>query len=126
MGYFDVYGMLLGLVLLFLIVAPFVPVLRRKILDHQKNPPLDLEPFMFYIELLAIMDKKIKQNDFLGAMGLAALYLFSIVMAMIPFALMLLTWPLVVLVLVLAVPFYLFIKLNGQPKKDADQVSAGE
>ena len=60
MGYFGIYEMLLESVFLLLVLTPFVPVLRRKILDHQKNPPLDLEPFEFYIELLAIMDKKIE------------------------------------------------------------------
>lgn len=126
MGYFDIYGMLLGLVLLFLVLTPFVPTLRKAVLDHQKNPPLDLEPFEFYIEVLAIMNEPIKRNSFLGAMGMGALYLFSIVMAMIPPAMALLLWPLGVLVLVLAVPFYLFIKLSETSKKDADEVSAGE
>ena len=109
MGYFDIYGLLLGLVLLFLIVTPFVPALRRAVLDHRSDPPLDLESFEFYIELLAIMDKPIKRSGFLEAMGLGALYLFSIVIAMIPPAMTLLVWPLAVLVLILAVPFYLFI-----------------
>jgi len=126
MGYVDVYGMLLGLVLLFLIVTPFVPALRKKVLDHRKDPPLDLEPFEFYIELLVIMNKPIKRSGFLGAMGLGSLYMFSIVMAMIPPAMVLLFWPLGVLVLVLAVPFYLFIKLSERAKKDADEVSASE
>jgi len=126
MGYFDVYGMLLGLVLLFLVLTPFVPALRKRVLDHRKDPPLDLEPFEFYIELLAIMDEPIKRSDFLGAMGLGALYLFSIVIVMIPPAMALLVWPLAVLVLVLAMPFYLFIKLSKGSKKDADGVSAGE
>lgn len=126
MGYVDVYGMLLGLVLLFLMLTPFVPALRKAVLDHRKDPPLDLEPFEFYIELLAIMDKPIKRSGFLGAMGLGALYLFSIFMAMIPPAMALLFWPLAVIVLVLAVPFYLFIKLSERAKKDADEVSASE
>jgi hypothetical protein len=81
MGYVDVYGMLLGLVLLFLVLTPFVPALRKKVLDHRKDLPLDLDPFEFYIELLAIMNKPIKMRDFLGAMGLGSLYMFSIVMA---------------------------------------------
>ena len=126
MGYFDVYGMLLGSVLLFLIVTPFVPALRKTVLDHRHDPPLDLEPFEFYIELLAIMNEPIKRNSFLGAMRLGALYMFSIVIAMIPAAIALLAWPLGVLVLVLTVPFYLFIKLSERTKKDADEVSAGE
>jgi len=126
MGYIDIYGMLLGLVLLFLIVTPFVPALRKKVLDHRKDSPLDLEPFEFYIELLDIMDKPIKRSGFLGAMGLGALYLFSIFMAMIPPAMALLFWPLMVIVLVLAVPFYLFIKLSERAKKDADEVSVSE
>jgi hypothetical protein len=118
MGYFDVYGMLLGLVLLFLMLLPFVPALRRIMLDHREDPPLDLEPFEFYIEMLDIMDEPIKRNDFLAAVGLAFIYLFSIVIAMIPSAMMLLLWPVMVLVLVLAVPFYLFIKLSEKSKKD--------
>ena len=126
MGYFDIYGLLLGLVLLFLIVTPFVPALRRAVLDHRSDPPLDLESFEFYIELLAIMDKPIKRSGFLEAMGLGALYLFSIVIAMIPPAMTLLVWPLAVLVLILAVPFYLFIKLSERAKKDADEVSVSE
>ena len=126
MGYFDIYRLLLGLVLLFLIVAPFVPALRKKVLDHRSDPPLDLEPFEFYMEMLDIMNEPIKRNDFLGAMGLGALYLFSIVIAMILPAMALLFWPLAVIVLVLAVPFYLFIKLSERAKKDADEVSASE
>jgi len=126
MGYFDIYGMLLGLVLLFLVLTPFVPALRKAVLDHRHDPPLDLGPFELYIELLAIMNKPIKKGDFLGAMGLGALYLFSIVIAMIPPAMTLLVWPLAVIVLVLAVPFYLFIKLSEKSKKDADEISAGE
>jgi len=126
MGYVDIYGMLLGLVLMFLIVTPFVPTLREWVLDHRKDTPIDLEPFEFYIELLAVMNEPIKRNSFLGAMGLGALYLFAIAMAMIPPAMALLFWPLGVLVLVLAVPFYLFIKLSERTKKDADEVSAGE
>jgi hypothetical protein len=117
MGYFDVYGMLLGLVLLFLMLLPFVPALRKMVLDRREDPPLDLEPFEFYIELLAIMNEPIKRNSFLGAMGLAALYMFVIAIAMIPLAMALLFWPLGVLVLVLAVPFYLFIKLSERSKK---------
>lgn len=126
MGYFDVYGMLLGLVLLFLVLTPFVPALRKWVLDHRKNPPLDVEPFEFYIKLLAIMNEPIKRNSFLGAMGLAALYMFSIAFAMVPPAMALFLWPLGVLVLVLAVPFYILLKLSRRTKKGADGVSDGE
>jgi len=126
MGYFDIYGMLLGSVLLFLIVTPFVPALRKAVLDHRKDPPLDLEPFEIYIEMLDIMDGPIKRSGFLGAVGLAFIYLFSIAIAMIPATMALLLWPVMVLVLALAGPFYLFIKLNERAKKDADEVSAGE
>jgi hypothetical protein len=126
MGYFDVYWTLLGSVLLFLMLAPFVPMLRRTMLDHREDPPLDLEPFEFYTMLLELMDGECKRSDFLGAMGLAAVYLISIFFAMIPPAMALLLWPVAALVLVLTMPFYVVLKLNKRTKKSTDEVSEVE
>jgi hypothetical protein len=108
MSYMNIYFILLGFVLIILAITPFVPSLRKMMLDPRDL--LDLAPFEFYIGLLEIMDTKYKRSDFLGALGLAALYIFSIFFAMIPPALILLLWPLAVIVLVLAVPFYFFMK----------------
>ena len=110
MSYMNIYFILLGFVLIILAITPFVPSFRKMMLDHRKDPPLDLDPFEFYIGLLEIMDTKYKRSDFLGALGLAALYIFSIFFAMIPPALILLLWPLFVLILLIAVPFYFILK----------------
>lgn len=119
MIYLNVYFSLLFIALVVLMVAPFVPRLRKLLLDNRHH--LDQDPFVFYIGLLELMDNKDRRNDFLGAIGLAALYIFSIFFAMLPPALVLLAWPLFVLVLLVAVPFYLI--LSDFSKKSPKEVS---